>query len=322
MSSNTTSQYPEDFAKAVEATEKRNGIVDLTPMVDRPDGADDQTDHGGANVQPDPHADSDNQSATTGDGDSIDAVEQASPWTPPTVRTRLLRVDDRGMFVERPAKPAGSENLFTRPGQPLRGVVHHGHARWAFVTSVIKAVRYQLNEQQTVPAIQLAGPQHPRNAQRRSFYRVSTVGAPLAPLQLWPLKDIDSCIPAEQANQARHRDPDHPPPPARMPELGAHFTADLLDISGGGLSFGLSLSFDSLFDEHEYYWMQLDLPEVPVPLYVAGRAIRVSRDTARAYIQVGVGFVFDHHPSHRPFIEQHICRYAAYEQRRKLKRQR
>jgi hypothetical protein len=322
MPANTMTHHPEDFVKALEATENRNGIIDLTPLVDIPDHPADAAPPQAPLDNPADDPDAAGESTPPVDSAVEDPVEQASDWTPPTVRTRLLRVDERGMFVERPAKPAGSENLFTEPGRSLRGVIHYGHGRWAFTTAVVRAVRYRLNDQQTVPAVQLAEPQQPRNAQRRSFYRVSTVGAPLPPLQVWPLHDVESCIPAEQANQARHRDPDNPPPPTRMPELGPHFTADLLDISGGGLAFGLSLTFDALFDEHEHYWMQLDLPEVSAPLYVAGRVIRVHRDAARAYIQVGISFVFDHHPSHRQFIEQHICRYAAYEQRRKLKRHR
>ncbi len=250
------------------------------------------------------------------ENDENHPVNAPRPW-----RVRLLARRHDQWIIERPPI-VGRRTGGLIPGVTLIGVVIKGAKRWSFRTSILRSELFELNARNRVPALRLSPPRDIGNAQRRRFYRVSTIGGDVPPVNLWPLLEAQSCIAAENANQLRHLDESllagvdtHSPP-----VLGDGFVANMVDVSAGGAALTVARSHAKVFEKHDLFWMELMLATNDHPLVVAATPVHVRIDRPAASVNVGMSFTHEHHPDYRRFVQENLCRYVAWQQRRLLKR--
>ena len=257
------------------------------------------------------------------EADIAAAADPATDETeiPKSWRVRLLATHNDQWIVERPPI-VGRHTGGLIPGVTLIGVIVKKSKRWSFRTSILRSELFELNAHNRVPALRLSPPRDIGSDQRRHFYRVSTIGAGVPPVNIWPLLDPASCIVAEDATQLRHLNEalmaglDQPAPP----QLGDGFVGNLVDISAGGVALSVSHNYAKVFDKHHLFWLELMLATNVHPLVLAGEPVHVRHDRVTATLNIGMSFYHEHNEGYRRFIQENICRYAAWEQRRQLQR--
>jgi len=240
-------------------------------------------------------------------------------------RVRLLAIEPEGdWLVERPYVLDGSGTL--EPGMHVVGVAADGQTRMQFNTTVRRIERFQLNADKRIPALRLAPPDQIRSAQRRQFFRVRTAAADLPPIRIAPVLDLPSVIPAERACFQALRDhatgrastaSDESPKPA----IGRLLRVRMVDVSGNGLAIQVGTALKDLFTRCPYFWLEVDLPELPQPIRLTAAVARVDQSPADT-LRIGLAFHFQHHPAYRQFVTDHFCRFTAELQRRQRQRQR
>ncbi len=247
------------------------------------------------------------------DQDSLDDIPKS--W-----RVRLLSLSGDQWIVERPPI-AGRRTGGLITGATLIGNISQKQRKWSFRTSILRTQLFELNARNRVPALRLSPPRDVGSAQRRSFYRVSTVGAQLPAVNIWPLLDAQTCLAAEDRMQLVHLDPEASPnAPLQQPDLGDGFVGSLVDISAGGAALSVEATHAPAFEQHKLFWMELLLPTNDYPLLVAADPVHVHHDRVKKVLQIGMEFKHDHNQTYRRFVQENICRYAAWEQRRQLQR--
>ena len=248
---------------------------------------------------------------------------EAEAEAPPvSSKSRVLKMTDQTVLVERPAGLRLPQ--LVRRDTPLSMILTRKAERWKFDTWVLGHALFQLNARRRVPALKLGCPTTAERFQRRNFYRASTVGLGVGPVEMWPVLDLDSCLAAEQANRRLHEgEGDSEADPGLIdgpdPALGMNFRANLVNVSGGGLAALVSTRLADLFDEHTLFWVEMRLPQIDHPLVAVARTVHLQSNRGQP-IQVGMAFDFSHDPSHRRFIEERICHFAAWQQRQQLQR--
>jgi hypothetical protein len=225
-------------------------------------------------------------------------------------RVRLLSVGDADMVVEQPAA-AGRPVRFD-PGTPLVGVVSVGQNRWVFHSEVLPSLTLG-----GAPAgLRLSLPQSLERCMRRDFLRVSTAQLRLPEVECWILLDPTTVGPAEAANRQRIMDLQHglvsrgASESDLLPEVGAKFSARLMNIGGGGVGLLVGRADAGVALQAKLLWLRINLmPDIPAPLAVTARVAHSHLDSAQD-LHVGAAFNFEFNPSHRLFVVEQITRYA------------
>lgn len=254
------------------------------------------------------------------EADAQGMVEDASELMSKVWKVRLLKVHHGQWTVERPPI-AGRHTGGLIPGVTLIGLAVKDAARWSFRTSILRSELHELNARRRVPALRLSPPRDIGTAQRRQFFRVSTVGASLT-ANLWPLQDVESCIAVEDMTQLRLLDEPLAAGVLTMqpPQLGAGFHAGLVDISAGGAAVLVPREQAKVFERYGLFWMEMMLPTNHYPLVVAATPVHVRREAGAGMYNVGLRFYHEHNQPYERFVQENICHYAAWEQRRQLHR--
>jgi len=244
-------------------------------------------------------------------------------------RVRVLRLSDDEIVVEQPSTMG--QTIRFEKGLELIGVIPVGQNRWMFHTINLGQTTAPLNAQREVEAIRLQMPDVVERCQRRSFYRISTVGLLLPNVSMWPVIDSRSLPPAEIASAERllrmertevigrlgEPDPETDP---TLPEVGPALKGSLVNIGGGGVGVLLDRDEAAGLDASRTFWMNIDLtPDIPAPLGVAAKLAHTHMDSEqRTY--AGMSFEFSHSPDHMRFVVDRICRYVMKIQREQLRR--
>ncbi len=248
-------------------------------------------------------------------------------------RVRILQLTNDAIIVEQPM--VLRQRIDLEPGIELVGVIAMGPNRWMFRTRNLGRASVRAAGMNELPAIRLALPDRVERCQRRSFYRISTVGLLMPRTECYPLLDPHSVVAAEAANRADILDriagvapiagritPAGADTPAFMlPEVGPGCGSTLVNIGGGGAGLLVDPLDASIFDRHKIFWLRVNLtPQVPAPLGITARVVHTHLDTTqRTY--AGMAFDFSFNRSHEQFVVNQLCRYVADVQRDQLRRQ-
>jgi hypothetical protein len=228
-------------------------------------------------------------------------------------RVRLLAISENEMLVEVPVAMGRSVTL--APGISLVVVYAVGQNRWMF-----KSITLGRNDGPSPfgdqPGIRCALPADVHRCPRREYLRTSVASINLPKVKCWPLIDASSAAPAEVANRINILDfigGKRTPSSAdqdMLPEVGPGFTAQLINIGGGGVGLMVPRDESQVAERCRNLWMRIDLtPEIPAPLGVTARVCHTHIDS-EGHLYLGVAFEFAYHPVHKEFVVEQITRYV------------
>ncbi len=241
-------------------------------------------------------------------------------------RVRILSVSDTEIVVEQPSTLGQPIRL--EDGIDLIGVIAVGQNRWMFETRNLGRVQASLTRDRVILAHRLQMPTRVERCQRRSFYRISTVGLELPEVDCRAVLDPKTLVAAEAASQARIElleDSNRSglraeEPPLVTPETGPALAARLINVGGGGAGLLIEPGHAQGLEGRRLFWLSINLlPHIPAPLAVAARLAHTHIDSEqRTY--AGMAFDFSHNPGHMRFVVDRICRYVTVLQREQLQR--
>ena len=237
-------------------------------------------------------------------------------------RVRVLDLTSEEIAVERPVT-LGREVRIDE-GTELVGAIAIGQNRWTFRTTNLGDVSggnlgHPLG-------LRLAMPTEVSRSQRRRI-RVDTKAVTLPNVEIWPLLDPKSVIPAERATELAFEawksgeevtgadlfsD-------AVMPVIGPKFTAELANLGGGGVGLVVNHDNAAAVGRHRIFWLRLSLePEIPIPVCASGKVVHTHIDsTQKTY--VGIAFDFSFNLPHQATVANQILGYI--EKQQELQRQ-
>lgn len=227
-------------------------------------------------------------------------------------RVRILALTESQIVVEQPS--AAGRWIALEPGVRLVGAFAIGQNRWMFHTRVL-ACGVGGSER----CVRLEMPDRVERCQRRHSFRISTAELSPPAVECWPLLDPESVIAAEVANRALIRELQRTPgwrPEGTLerlllPDVGPRFHARLMNVGGGGVGLLVDAREARAADNARLLWLRVDLrPVVPAPLALTVRPVHSHVDSGRN-LYIGAAFEWSHHPSHREFVVEQICRYIA-----------
>jgi hypothetical protein len=113
-------------------------------------------------------------------------------------RVRILNLTDTEVLVEQPTTLG--QVIDIARDVAMIAILSIGQNRWMFHTVCRGGINVPQGERRTTPALRLSMPDSVQRCQRRSHYRVE---APLhlPMVDLWPLLDPRSVVPAERAHE-------------------------------------------------------------------------------------------------------------------------
>ncbi|MCC7205505.1 MAG: PilZ domain-containing protein [Phycisphaeraceae bacterium] len=201
----------------------------------------------------------------------------------PAFRARLLAMPEDGIVIERPF-PRIDEHGLDVGGEVLVLLTDHKE-RWACRCKVLEMTHHPVAGQPEIPAVKLSRPHHVRNAQRRRFYRASTVGITLPwRVLLRPAQEI--------------------------PSGGYPIEARLLNIGAGGLGVEIVLADKlSVLGASEFF-ATLNLPTVAEPLRLRVRLVHDRPYTDQSHY-LGLQMIYDD-PSARRQQMDAIVRFTRW----------
>lgn len=237
-------------------------------------------------------------------------------------RVRVLGLTTDEIAVERPVTLGRDVRIDA--GIELVGAIAIGQNRWTFRTTNLGDVSG--GSAGYAPGLRLAMPTEVSRSQRRRI-RVDTKAVTLPNVEIWPLLDPKSVIPAERATElafeswksgekiiggGRFSD-------AVMPVVGPKFTAELANLGGGGVGLVVDHENTAAVGRHRIFWLRLSLePEIPVPVCASGKVVHTHIDsTQRTY--VGIAFDFSFNQPHQSLVANQILSYI--EKQQELQRQ-
>jgi len=230
----------------------------------------------------------------------------------PVYRCRLLAFDDDGLVIERPTAPLAGR-YFRRDGH-LTILAANTAQRWQCLASVIRRVKFPLNDRVRVDALELTAPKDVQSAQRRAYFRVSVTERDLQPALLMPI-DEDG---AGGQGAAADDDRADPREPAANPRRSRAFKAELRSLGGGGL--GVTASRDVLADV-EYmnrYRCRFSLPTDEAPVEIGVQLVHI-QPHSEDLVYLALRFEAEDAQRQQQFANK-ICRFTAWQQRRQLRR--
>ena len=278
-----------EWKKLLEQIAERNGSIEIAVAHPEHDGA-----------EPDTHA--------------------AGPdliW-----RVKILNLQDDEILVESPMTLG--RDMKIDAGTELVAAITVGQNRWTFRTVNLgdpTDTRGPANR-----GIRLRMPIGVARSQRRRI-RVDTLGLTLPRVELWPLLDPKSVLPAERATELAYeawRSGERagsvsPSEDSMLPTVGPKFTADLANLGGGGVGLVVGPEDSGVLGRHRVLWLRISLqPEIPMPVNATGKVVHTHIDsTQKTY--VGIAFDFSFNPAHQKLVGDQILHYI--EQKQELQRQ-
>jgi len=220
------------------------------------------------------------------------------------------------MVVERPT--ALGQTIDLAEGIELIAVMAIGQNRWLFRTRTLGHVSLGAGGR-PVMGLRLLMPTTVERCRRREHERYSTGDLAMPPVQGWPVLDPASVVAAEvacqaQINDAREavrlgRNPDSAP--VVLPEVGPMFTAQVVNVGGGGAGIVLPAGESGPLDRSRVLYLRIDLtPHIPAPLGVTARLVHQHLDSGMN-VHAGLCFDFSFHPEHKDFVADQMKRFTA-----------
>lgn len=230
-------------------------------------------------------------------------------------RVRVLGVSDTELLVERPNTMG--QPVVIDDGVELIAVMAVGQNRWMFHTRKLPASAQP--SQFNLPGLRLQMPDRVERCHRRDFLRISTAELHLPRVECWPLLDPTSVGAAEAANRALIQDLEHTgrsltdgdsADTILLPNVGPPFTAQLLNIGGGGAGLLFPKGEAAAAERSRVLWMRLHLmPHIPAPIAVTARLVHKHLDSEQNLL-AGAAFEFTWNQAHRDFVVSQMTRFA------------
>ena len=243
--------------------------------------------------------------AVARDGTDDEAVLGASDlvW-----RVRVLDLSDTEVAVDLPFALGRAVELPV--GTELVGAIAIGQNRWMFRTKVIGAWQPKAPYPRSHRAVRLMLPDHVERCLRRAT-RVDVASINLPKVEIWPLLEPRSVLPAQRASEIAFRaavagEKPMAPSDDLLPTIGPGFGATLVNLGGGGLGILVEPDDAAVLSRHRLFWIRFTLGDVmPVPVCCAARVVHTHMDSSHR-IYAGVSFDFDFNPAHQRVVAEQI----------------
>lgn len=229
-------------------------------------------------------------------------------------RVKVLKLMDDSMIVEAPM--ALGRNIEIETGIELVGAISIGQNRWMFRTRNLGDSDSGSGKSRSHRALRLALPDKVRRCQRRAP-RFDTREMKLPELEVWPLLDPKTVMPAERAveiawNKSKAGEaPDLESLGSEeiMPTVGPRFNATLMNLGGGGIGLRVEHDAAQALARHRVFWIRMPLlPELEVPVCATGKVVHTHIDSQqRTY--AGVAFDFTFNTGHQQVVAEQIQYY-------------
>lgn len=226
-------------------------------------------------------------------------------------RVRLLHVSDTELLVDHPS--AAGQAVQLPKNLELVSVMTVGQNRWIFRTKTLGTAPLFPGARAT--GLRLAAPEKVERCYRRDFLRVSTAELRLPQVDCWPLLQPSSVVMAEATNKSRILDAARTGTPGPqgadiLPEVGPKFSAQLMNLGGGGVGLLVSKEDAAAAGRTKLAWMRIHLqPHVPLPLGITAKLVHTHLDSSQN-LYIGAAFEFAFNPSHRDFVVNQIVHYV------------
>jgi len=230
-------------------------------------------------------------------------------------RCRLLRLSDTEMVIERPC--ALGQTIDLADGIELICVMAIGQNRWTFATRTLGHVSLGTGGR-PIMGLRLLLSSEVERCRRREHDRYATGDLAMPPVQGWPVLEPASVVAAEVACQAQINEARRAIESGRaierqgvvLPEVGPMFTAQVVNVGGGGAGIVLPAAEAGALDRSRLLYLRIDLtPHIPVPLGVTARLVHQHLDSGMN-VHAGLCFDFSFNPEHREFVGEQMKRYV------------
>ncbi len=237
-------------------------------------------------------------------------------------RVRIISLTETEVVVEQPTTLG--QVIDIGRGVAMIAILSIGQNRWMFHTTCQGGISVPQGERRSMPALRLTMPDSVQRCQRRNHYRVE------APLNLpmvdvWPLLDPRSVIPAERAHEIQFEidmgrlngqlDSVRMDFDSVMPEVGPKFSGTLLNLGGGGVGLRIDPDDSQSLSRHKVFWLRFALPPAQrTPICASAKLVHTHMESNHD-TYAGLAFDFSFNPSHQKFVVDQICRYIALQQR-------
>ncbi len=240
-------------------------------------------------------------------------------------RVRLLDLTDGEIIVEPPTTLG--QVIRVEPGIELVAILAVGQNRWMFTTTHQGPIEHA-NGSRKITAMRLTMPKSVERCQRRNHLRMETTALVLPQVEVWPLLDPKSVLPAERANELQFDDDRNgvtgverfvnADDESIMPEVGPKFTASLLNIGGGGIGLRVQSEDAQSLARHKVFWLRFSMPpELTTPICATGKLAHTNVDSTQ-HTYAGMAFDFSFNPIHQRIVVDQICRFIEIQQRAQL----
>ena len=195
-------------------------------------------------------------------------------------------------------------------GTEVVAAIAIGQNRWMFRATVKGAWTPRAPFPRTHRGIRLSLPDHVERCLRRST-RVDVASITLPKVEMWPLLEPRSAMPAERASELAFRaslrgEPVQPVSEELLPTVGPGLKASLVNLGGGGLGVLVEASDASALSRHRMFWLRFTLGGVmPVPICATARVVHTHMDSSHR-IYAGISFDFDFNPAHQRVVAEQI----------------
>jgi hypothetical protein len=195
-------------------------------------------------------------------------------------------------------------------GTDVIAAIAIGQNRWMFRSKVRGAWTPRAPFPRTHRGIRLSLPDHVERCLRRST-RVDVAAITLPKVEMWPLLEPRSAMPAERASELAFRaslrgEPVHPVSEDLLPTVGPGLKASLVNLGGGGLGVLVEASDAAALSRHRMFWLRFSLGAVmPVPICATARVVHTHMDSSHR-IYAGISFDFDFNPAHQRVVAEQI----------------
>ena len=214
--------------------------------------------------------------ARPGADEASDDLEMHAAGADLVWRVKVLDLTEDAMTVEAPMTLG--RNIVIEPDIELVGAISIGQNRWMFRSRNLGESTNGTTRSRSQRALRLSLPENVRRCQRRAR-RFDTRELKLPEVDVWPLLDPKSVLPAERAVQIAWEasmggepfDSDSFGSEAVMPVVGPRFSATLMNLGGGGIGLRVDQEASQVMNRHRVFWIRVPLsPELDVPVMVTG----------------------------------------------------
>ena len=228
-------------------------------------------------------------------------------------RVRVLDLSESEMAVDLPFALGRAIELPI--GTEIVAAISIGQNRWMFRAKVTGAWTPRAPFARTHRGIRVSLPDHVERCLRRGT-RVDVAQINTPKVEMWPLLEPRSAMPAERASELAFRASLTGEQPAAMseellPTVGPGFAASLVNLGGGGLGVLVEATDSAALSRHRIFWIRFTLGGImPVPICATARVVHTHMDSSHR-IYAGISFDFDFNPAHQRVVGEQIVQAIA-----------